>query len=506
MKRIYLIFSLVLCLALCVFCFASCGKRNKSEVTATAPEQTTATQTTAAGTTADAPEPTEPAHVHVPDATPTIDLDPTCTEPGIQVYYCSECYARMDETQEEIPPLGHTPGGKFIVEPANCTETGLKYQRCTVCSEVVEDTIEVLPIDPDAHVVTAWTAEKIPHLLDQEGGFRDGVCSLCNAAVHEDLVWSPVIFDSSTANADPDNPAPNYYRDSFLLSKNVVDIRGDEHFYPDETNAEQGNDLWFEYSFLWNETLENWDYETSKAEIKAICFRNITRNWSGDFLSFYLLYTRNNGEPFATSGDCPFKGHFDYSIYMRGMNPSWSCAEALDNGVPLYKAGWDSPITEASSPAIGGFGWHRIGFRYHQEAAIDETKGVVYTGWSELYVDGVKVWHVLTNVQGNWDGSTWQNTAKALTAINVVLFNAEIDPDDPTALRYADNDEIAVELKLMNVTESTKPVFIAYDDAHWTCGDGFVRDVEPVETPVVTSITLAEGVTVPATVYFKLAD
>ena len=91
MKRIYLIFSLVLCLALCVFCFASCGKRNKSEVTATAPEQTTATQTTAAGTTADAPEPTEPAHVHVPDATPTIDLDPTCTEPGIQVYYCSEC-------------------------------------------------------------------------------------------------------------------------------------------------------------------------------------------------------------------------------------------------------------------------------------------------------------------------------------------------------------------------------------------------------------------------------
>ena len=188
------------------------------------------------------------------------------------------------------------------------------------------------------------------------------------------------------------------------------------------------------------------------------------------------------------------------------MNPNWSCAEALDNGVPLYKAGWDSPITEASSPAIGGFGWHRIGFRYHQEAAIDETKGFVYTGWSELYVDGVKVWHVLTNVQGNWDGSTWQNTAKALTAINVVLFNAEIDPDDPTALRYADNDEIAVELKLMNVTESTKPVFIAYDDAHWTCGDGFVRDVEPVETPVVTSITLAEGVTVPATVYFKLAD
>ncbi|MBR4335408.1 MAG: hypothetical protein IKP74_03035, partial [Clostridia bacterium] len=67
MKRIYLIFSLVLCLALCVFCFASCGKRNKSEVTATAPEQTTAAQTTAAGTTADAPEPTEPAHVHVPD-------------------------------------------------------------------------------------------------------------------------------------------------------------------------------------------------------------------------------------------------------------------------------------------------------------------------------------------------------------------------------------------------------------------------------------------------------
>lgn len=497
MKRLYLFLSFTLCLVLCVFAFAACGKKR--------PAATTAEQTTVAATTA--PDSAPPAHVHVPEDQPTIELDPSCTETGVQVYYCVECDARMDDTEEEIPALGHTPGAKFTVEPANCTETGLKYKRCTVCGEIDEDSIEVLPIDPDVHVVTAWSAEKIPHLLDQADGFRDGVCSLCGAAVHEDLVWAPVIFDSSTANADPYDPAPNYYKNSFLLSKNAVDIRGDEHFYPDETNAGTGNDLWFEYSFLWNETLENWDYEETKAEIKAVCFRNITGNWNGDFMSFYLLYTRNNNEPFPTSGDCPFKGHFDYSIYLRGTDPKWACAEELDNGVPLYKAGWDNPITEASSPAIGGFGWHRIGFRFHQDTAIDEAKGgVVYSGWSELYVDGVKVWRVLTNAQGNWDGSSWQNTGKALTAINILLYTAEIDPADPTLVHYADNDNLAVELKLLNVTDSTDPVFIAYDDAHWTCGDGFVRDVEPVDTPVETTITLSEGVTVPATVYFKLAD
>ena len=44
------------------------------------------------------------------------------------------------------------------------------------------------------------------------------------------------------------------------------------------------------------------------------------------------------------------------------------------------------------------------------------------------------------------------------------------------------------------------------DDVQWTCGDGFVRNVEPVATPAADTITLAEGVEVPAAIYFKLAD
>ena len=527
MKRFTISVTLILALALCVFTFASCGKKKTADpatqaattagatVPAVTTDSTTASEATAAETTADAtaPETTAPAtetateHVHVPEDQPRIDLEPDCTEPGVQTYYCAECGARMPETEEEIPPLGHTPSDKITIVPANCSETGLTYKRCVECGVIVDETIEELPIDPDAHVVTEWDDEKIPHLLDQEGGFRDGVCSLCNASIHEELDWAPVVFDSKNANVDPDNPAPNYSNDSFLLSKNAADIRGESHFYPDETNAEEGNDLWFEYSFLWNETLANWDFAPSKAEIKAVCFRKLSGRWSDDFLSFYLLYTRDNNQPFSTSGDCPFKGHFDYSIYMRGVSPSWACAEEIGNGVPLYKAGWDSPITESSSPAIGEYGWHRIGFRFHQKAEIDNDKGgVVYSGWSELYVDGVKVWHVVTNVQGNWDGSSWQNTGKALTAINALLYTAEIDSEDPTVLHYADNDDLAVEMKLLHVTDSTNAVYVAYDDAHWTCGTGFVRNVEPEPSPVETTITLAEGVTVPATVYFKLAD
>lgn len=199
----------------------------------------------------------------------------------------------------------------------------------------------------------------------------------------------------------------------FFVSKTVEDIKEDKVFHPTSTNS-AGNDLWFEYSFLWNDTLSNWD--ESKSEMMLFGFRNE----SNKYRDFYYLYTKNNNPPdYSTSGECPFAGHIDYSTYLGNL--SYNCAYDLTsegNGIGLYKAGWDDPITQNSSPYLYDEesqttgGWHRLGFRYHQEATVDNEKGgVVYTGYTELYINGVKVWKVQTDMQGYWEDSQWKHQA-----------------------------------------------------------------------------------------------
>ena len=57
-------------------------------------------------------------------------------------------------------------------------------------------------------------------------------------------------------------------------------------------------------------------------------------------------------------------------------------------------------------------------------------------------------------------------------------------------------------------------MYVAFDDVHWTCGDGFVRNVEQVTTPAAKTITLddkgtedtADDVTASGAIFFQFAD
>ena len=101
MKRLYLALALLLCLVLCVFAFASCGKKKAASTTAAetdpAGASTTAEETTAPATT------TKKQHAHVPEPDYTVDLEPTCTTPGEKSYYCVECGMKITETTVQIP-------------------------------------------------------------------------------------------------------------------------------------------------------------------------------------------------------------------------------------------------------------------------------------------------------------------------------------------------------------------------------------------------------------------
>ena len=361
-------------------------------------------------------------------------------------------------------------------------------------------------------------------------------CSVCGAANKVVVPYELSVYNSKS-------PSGYAYADGdyFFISKSVADIKGDKTFHPTATDAD-GNDLWFEYSFLWNDTLSNWDQ--SRSEMMIAGFRNAENKYR----DFYYLYTKD-----GQSGDCPYKGHIDYSTYMGGYADAdaYQCAYDLTSegntffGDPVgqYYAGWaychPGGVTRASSPYVYDAesmttgGWHRLGVRFHQAAEVDNDKGgVVYTGYTELYIDGVKVWKVETDMQGYWNGSQWKelkgygsdSTKKADLKWNDLLLwyaKTELAPEDNAdewtlvnGLYYKDNDTMRVQARLDNVAKSTEAVYVAVDDVIWTCGDGFVRNVEQVVTPAAATITLddkgtadtADDVTASGAIFFQFAD
>ena len=361
-------------------------------------------------------------------------------------------------------------------------------------------------------------------------------CSVCGMSRAAAVPFEVTVYNSK-------NPSGYVYADGdyFFISKSVADIKGDKTFHPTATDAD-GNDLWFEYSFLWNDTLSNWDQ--SRSEMSLFGFRNT----AGKYRDFYYLYTKD-----GQSGDCPYKGHVDYSTYMGGYADAdaYQCAYDLTSegntffGDPVgqYYAGWaychPGGVTRASSPyvydaeSMATGGWHRIGVRFHQAAEVDNDKGgVVYTGYTELYIDGVKVWKVETDMQGYWKNGQWNQqkgygsdtTKKADLKWNDLLLwyaKTELAPEDNAdewtlvnGLYYKDNDTMKVQARLDQVAKSTNAVYVSIDDVHWTCGDGFVRNVEQVVTPAAKTIILdnkgnddpADDVTTSGAIFFQFAD
>lgn len=69
----------------------------------------------------------------------TIDLEPTCTEPGIKSHHCKRCDETKDETV--IPALGHSWDEGVVTKEATLDEDGEITYTCTVCGETKTEII-----------------------------------------------------------------------------------------------------------------------------------------------------------------------------------------------------------------------------------------------------------------------------------------------------------------------------------------------------------------------------
>ena len=456
-------FTLILCLVLCVFAFASCSKSNKGGDATTA-ASTTAASTTAASTTAESTT----AHVHVPASEYTIDRQATCTNEGSKSYHCTVCDEIIPETVVPIDKLDHTPEPTIsVIQKPTCIAPGTKAYICLECGEIIDSTIEDIPIDENAHKVDEWTVTDAANMLNPTGS-RNGECTLCHQPVVEDILWEgPTIkaFDAISGRYG-------------MAEVKLEDVRGNDHFYPTETNPD-GKDLYVEFSILWNETVLNFDASQNPYMVG--------RFYDGKPFYYFSPVSGMSYSDAQFSGAFEWMGNFATPI----SDSEVTTPPTMCGGNPNYA---DYPNIAGTDEAHPEYGWHRFGVRYHLELLDGKTGADLkdYVGIATAYVDGVAIFKLSTGTDGmqNWES---------------MLFKAESDGEGGVV--YSDAGDIVVPF-IMNKsnTKADTVAYLAFSDVYVTCGTDFVMKVEKVASPEAQTLEVAEGVEIPAPVYFKLAD
>ncbi len=366
------------------------------------------------------------------------------------------------------PSCQHVPEDMWrVFTPATCTTPGVEKLYCKECGEELQE--RPIEIDPDAHKVDDWTVTEAANMLNPTGS-RTGVCTICQNDVVEDILWEgPTIkaFDSISERYG-------------MAEVKLEDVRGDDHFYPTEVNPE-GKDLYIEFSILWNETVLNFDASNNP----------------------YMVGRFYDGKPFyyfsPVSGmsysDAQFPGAFEWTGNLK--TPISDAEVTTPTGMVSAGENFsDYPNIAGTDEAHPEYGWHRFGIRYHLELLDGKTGADLkdYVGIVTAFVDGTAIFKLSTGTDGmqNWES---------------MLFKAESDGEGGVV--YSDAGDIVVPF-IMNKsnTKADTVAYLAFSDVYVTCGTDFVMKVEKVASPVDVDATLevAEGVEIPAPVYFKLAD
>ena len=363
-------------------------------------------------------------------------------------------------------PHVHTPEDHYTIDlKPTCSTPGEQSYYCLECGEKIAETTVSIPIDPDAHKINSWTVTDPVNMFHVTGS-REGFCALCEQTIVEELKFEPTI-ETFTAASGKYNTETVYYKD----------VRGDKHFYPTESDPD-GNDLLVEFSILWNESILDLDPAGN-------CYM------CGRFDKNGPLYYFSPVAGCPTS-DAAVAGAFEW---MGNFKTPISDAEVATRATMMASSSnyADYPNIMGEDEANPEMGWHRIGIRYHFELLDGKTGAELadYRGTVTVYLDGTAIYKLSTGNLGMQDKEAH-------------LFNAERDGDTVT---YSDVDSFIIPFQINKAqAKADKTVYLALADLSVTCGDNFVMQVEKVASPEAATLTVADGVEIPAPIYFKLAD
>ena len=334
----------------------------------------------------------------------------------------------------------HTWADEATVDvAATCTTDGQKSVKCVVCGEIDPDSVEVIE-SAGQHDLTNETIVTQPTLFSK--GLKTAVCSICDEVVSETINETPATVITMTTSGGSEIRDYEYFDD----------ILGDDHFYPTEENP-NGNSLYVEFSFLWNETLAN-----------------VTTNEA------YAQFGRING-PSEAGALAPFWFAFgdNCDALWNQVAGGFELGNCKDH---IY--GPHAGEENGEYPGIGGYGWHRIGMEYTQ---LTEERADGSNMIASLYIDGVLI-------------STYYYECDE----RCLLYTGDAE------YGYDDNlDAKILFYRILKPATSGENAYFVTADHYVSVGGGFIMNVTPVENPEDATFTVEEGVELPAKAYFAVS-
>lgn len=386
---------------------------------------------------------------HIFSEIKTVDIQPSCTAEGSKTTKCLSCGISDPTSAESIEKKAHAWGSEKTVDSeASCIADGSKTYKCTSCGASDTDSIEYFK---GAHDLE--TSLYIRPTMTTTGS-RTGVCKVCNETVTETLGKSrPTVKTLTSATSG-----------TVVQKSNIAQaIRGDDHFYPTAENPD-GKSLYLEYSFNYNPTLANMKDP-----------------------SMGLIRLSDSG---GSDADSPF-----YITFKDGASGMWcQYAGGIESGggakVLVGPQLNQNGAARENYPFIGEYGWHRIGIRVHQTAAI--VGGAVdYTVTVELYIDGVQASVIeLTDYKES-------NLLYTATIVDNKLVYADNPDPNRTLYNYRCDS---------GATNGSDVAYLVFADMIVSCGTGFVLDVSPVSDPADATLEVENGVEIGAKMFYKLKE
>lgn len=305
-------------------------------------------------------------------------------------------------------------------------------------------------------------------------GTKIGTCAGCNLEVTISGVKTQLEFKKFVGGGAADR---------WIESHRISSILGDKHFYPTNDNP-TGNDLYAEYSILWNESLLNLSPTVNKgarvemrfsppddeygvsANAKAIAYYSLTDN------------VTNAGSKIAGAFEYPC-GQINTSL-AGDPYPKMCEHNAVGGFGSNYEDFANIGGTDRNHPE---WGWHRIGVRYHQEVTNDladvaaGTADAEYALTVEIYIDGE-----LVSRLGGTELPGGTNDYKLYT----------VESDGAGGLHYEDmNGNIWFNTFMLD--QFSAPMYDAYfidGDFFVTAGHGFVQNVTRIDNPAARTETV----------------
>ena len=347
----------------------------------------------------------------------------------------------------------HTYTGKFTIDSdATCTTDGQKSYKCEVCgnvkTEVIESAGQHVWVDEEGTVVT------VPTVFSK--GKKQGTCSICGETDYADIAMNPVTMKTFTSST----------KGTFYEREKLSGVL-----------VEGGQDLYVEFSLLYNETFKK--YAGNGAMYTGMIAND---NGSSKKTPYHLAL--------AERSDfwCKHIGGFEPDSNSNNIyGPSMADKGAVDEFPNIYEE----------------YGWHRIGLRYHQETTKDSSGNAKHTLSVYFYIDGEYV-------------SAYRFRNGVSNEDSYILYTVTYDNSGNPVYKANENMYIYA-FWFDNMKASGGNMYFAYGDLSITAGpaadsyeaedmkeyNGFFIPVEPVEDPSATTGTI-QGVELPTTEYFKV--